>query len=87
MTNHQTKPTSNNAIDPKECLHVNVVSYAKGKNSLVRACLDCGYTELSVGGIVVRRYFAAPIVFGFVKKAFESIENWVRNFGDHGEQR
>ena len=74
-------------MKPEDCPHDNIASYAKGKNTLVRACLDCGYTELSVGGIVVRRYFAAPIIFGFVKKALGAVEDWVKNFGNPEEPR
>lgn len=62
-----------------ECSHETTATYIAGKNSSIRCCLECGYTEFSIGGVVVRRYFAAPIVFGFVRTIFGAVEKHLKN--------
>jgi hypothetical protein len=74
--------SSNPNYTNDDCPHDHIATYNKGKNTLIKACLDCGYTEISVGGIVVRKHFQAPIIFGILKKAFASIEDWVKNLED-----
>jgi hypothetical protein len=61
-----------------QCPHETTVSYEIRDDTHMRCCLDCGYTEIRVAGIVVKRYFQAPVVFGFLRKSLTFIEDIVK---------
>lgn len=59
-----------------DCTHETVISVHPVRGLLkVRACLDCGYTEVSIAGYVIRRYFATPIVLGEMRKTIKTVED------------
>lgn len=68
-------------MESKECEHQTSITYRRGENKLVKACLDCGLVKVTIDGQVFETYHAAPIVFGFVRKRFVAIEKVFKFLG------
>lgn len=64
-----------------ECLHETTITYNRDKNKTIKACLDCGLVKVIIDGQVFETYHAAPIVFGFVRKRFVTIEKFFKFLG------
>lgn len=63
------------------CEHLSRTKYEKG-DFVIESCLDCGYTEIRMAGMIVKRYSSIPLVFNMVRKTLEFIEKEIQKLDD-----
>lgn len=62
----------------EDCRHETTIAYQPSPGLKALCCLECGLTEISFAGMRIRRYFAAPVVLGAMRKSLDSIERHLK---------
>lgn len=68
-------------MQSEECTHETTVAYRAGENRTVKVCLDCGLIKIVVDGETFETYHAAPIVLGYLRRRFLTIEKFFKLLG------